>query len=328
MVLGVIGAGSWGTALAHILAENFEKVLIWDINKTVLDDIKNYGINRLYHPDIKLNPKICPEYELQNLAERSDVIIVAVPTQYIRQTLSGLKVNRDKFIVCASKGIEIDSLKLVSQVIEESLVVDKTSIYALSGPSFAKEVIRGLPTAITLAGEVEKGKKLQTLLNVSSFRVYLSDDIAGVEIGGAIKNVIAIACGISDGLGMGNNARASLITRGLFEISKVVKVYGGNPQTVYGLSGLGDLVLTATGDLSRNRTFGILIGRGLTVEEAEREIKQVIEGKTTVEAVRRISRVYGIELPISEMVYRIIYEGLNPKDAVSYLMNRDLKTEF
>lgn len=328
MVLGVIGAGSWGTALAHILAENFDRVLIWDINRSVLEDIKNYSINRLYHPEIKLNPKISPEYDLQSLVEISDVTIVAVPTQYIRQTLSGLKVEREKFVVCASKGIEIETLKLVSQVIQESLGIDKDFIYALSGPSFAKEVIRGLPTAITLAGEVEKGKKLQKLLSASSFRVYLSDDITGVEVGGAIKNVIAIACGISDGLGMGNNARASLITRGLFEISKVVKVYGGNPQTVYGLSGLGDLVLTATGDLSRNRTFGMLIGKGLSVEEAEKEVQQVIEGKTTVEAVRRISRVYGVELPISEMVYRIVYEGLNPKDAVSYLMSRDLKTEF
>lgn len=328
MVLGVIGAGSWGTALAHILADNFDKVFIWDINRSILEDIKDSGINSVYHPDIRLNQRITPEYELQRLVDKSDVVIVAIPTQYIRQTLSGIKINTDKFIVCASKGIEIDSLKLVSQVIEESLNIDRDYIYALSGPSFAKEVIRGLPTAITLAGEVEKGKKLQKLLNVSSFRVYLSDDIVGVEVGGAIKNVIAIACGISDGLGMGNNARASLITRGLFEISKVVKVYGGNPQTVYGLSGLGDLVLTATGDLSRNRTFGMLIGKGLSVEEAEKEVRQVIEGKTTAEAVRRISRVYGVELPISEMVYRIVYEGMNPKDAVTYLMNRDLKTEF
>lgn len=328
MILGVVGAGSWGTALAHILAENFEDVFIWDINKNILDDIGNIGINRLYHPDIKLNQKIKPEYKLQNLVNRCDIIIIAVPTQYIRQTLSGVNLSGEKFIISASKGIEIDSLKLVSDVIHESLGVDKRYIFALSGPSFAKEVIRGLPTALTLAGDIEKGKKLQKLVSVSSFRVYLSDDIAGVEVGGAIKNVIAIACGISDGLGMGNNARASLITRGLFEIGKIVKVYGGNPQTVYGLSGLGDLVLTATGDLSRNRTFGTLIGKGYSVSEAEKEVKQVIEGKTTVEAVNRIKHIHGLDLPISEMVYKIIYQGLNPKEAVVYLMSRDLKTEF
>lgn len=328
MVLGVIGAGSWGTALAHVLAENFEKVLIWDVNKAVLVDIENGGVNRLYHPDIKLNRKIKPEHDLQNLVDRSEVIIVAIPTKYIRQTLSGINIGDEKFIISASKGIEVDSLKLISQIIQESLGIDRRYIYALSGPSFAKEVIKGLPTALTLAGDVERGRRLQKLLSAKSFRVYLSDDLAGVEVGGAIKNVIAIACGISDGLGMGNNARASLITRGLFEIGKVVRVYGGNPQTVYGLSGLGDLVLTATGELSRNRSFGVFIGRGLSVSEAEREVKQVIEGKTTVEAVNKIREIHKIELPISEMVYRIVYEGLNPEDAVNFLMNRDLKTEF
>lgn len=328
MVLGVVGAGSWGTALAHILAENFDSVLIWDINTDILNDIQHYGVNRLYHPDITLSSKIKPEYSLQNLVDICEIIIIAIPTQYIRQTLSGIKVDGEKVFISASKGIEIESLKLVSDVLQESLNIEKSYIYALSGPSFAKEVIRGLPTALTLAGEIEKGKKLQKLLNVSTFRVYLSDDIIGVEVGGAIKNVIAIACGISDGLGMGNNARASLITRGLFEISKVVKVYGGNPQTVYGLSGLGDLVLTATGDLSRNRTFGVLIGKGFSIPDAEKEVKQIIEGKTTVEAVNRIRNNHNIQLPISEMVYKIIYQGLNPKDAVSYLMGRDLKTEF
>lgn len=328
MKLGVVGAGSWGTALAHILADNFKSVYIWDIDTKVLEGIKTSHINSKYHPDITLNSRIEPVYHLQEIFDRSDIVIVAIPTQYIRRTLKGIDAKNTKFIVSASKGIEIDSLKLVSDILIDTLKLEKESVYALSGPTFAKEVIHGLPTAITLAGEVKEGRKLQSKLNVPSFRVYLSDDIKGVEIGGAVKNVIAIACGISDGLGMGNNARASLITRGLYEISKIVRIYGGNPQTVYGLSGLGDLVLTATGDLSRNRTFGYLIGNGLPIEEAENKIKQVIEGKSTVEAVYRIKNMYSIELPISETVYRIIYEGLNVKDAAVGLMSRDLKTEF
>ncbi|MCX7738359.1 MAG: NAD(P)-dependent glycerol-3-phosphate dehydrogenase [Hydrogenothermaceae bacterium] len=328
MILGVIGGGSWGTALSHTLADNFSKVYLWDGDRSVLEDIKELRINRKYHPEVLLNQKIEPVEDLQELIDRSEVLIVAIPTQFIRQTLRSVHLTSTKYIVSASKGIEIDSLKLVSDIVIEVLGISPDYVFALSGPSFAKEVIRGLPTAITLAGNFEHGKKLQYLLSRPAFRVYLSDDIVGVEVGGAIKNVIAIGCGISDGLGMGNNARASLITRGLYEITKIAKVYGGNPQTVYGLSGLGDLVLTATGELSRNRTFGYLLGKGLSVEEAQDQVKQVIEGKSTVEAVYRMKNVYDIDLPISETVYKIIYQGLDPKDAVSYLMARDLKTEF
>ncbi|MEJ5172872.1 MAG: NAD(P)H-dependent glycerol-3-phosphate dehydrogenase [Hydrogenothermaceae bacterium] len=328
MKLGVIGAGSWGTALAQVLSENFKEVYIWDKEREVLDDIKENRLNRKYHSGVKLKDNIGPVYNIQNIFDNCQTVIIAIPTQFIRDILRDIKLGKVRYVVSASKGIEISTLKLVSDIIAESLNVERNRVYALSGPSFAKEVIMGLPTAITLAGDIKDGKELQHKLSRPTFRVYLSDDIVGVEVGGAVKNVIAIACGISDGLGMGNNARASLITRGLYEITKIIKVYGGNPQTAYGLSGLGDLVLTATGDLSRNRTFGYLIGKGLSVEEAEREVKQVIEGKSTVEAVYRIKSIYNIELPISEMVYKILYHGLNPKDAVYYLMNRDLKTEF
>jgi glycerol-3-phosphate dehydrogenase (NAD(P)+) len=325
--LGVIGAGSWGTALAQVLSVNFENVFIWDIDKEVLDSVKNSNINVKYHPDIKLNINIKPIYDLQELINKSDILIVVIPTQYIRQTLSRVKIE-NKPVISASKGIEIESLKLVSDIIEESLGINKKYIFALSGPSFAKEVIKGLPTAVVLAGNTEIGNKLLSYLNTKTFRVYLSDDLVGAEVGGAIKNVIAIATGISDGLGFGNNARASLITRGLYEISKIVKIYGGNPQTVYGLSGLGDLVLTATGELSRNRTFGMLIGQGYSVEEALKKVGQVVEGYTTVKAVYDIKNKYDIELPISYQVYRVLYENLNPKEAAMELMNRGYKFEF
>ncbi|MEZ0323371.1 MAG: NAD(P)H-dependent glycerol-3-phosphate dehydrogenase [Hydrogenothermaceae bacterium] len=328
MKLGVIGAGSWGTALAQVLSENFKEVYIWDKDVEVLDSIREDRINRKYHPDIKLKDNINPVYNIQEVFDSCQTVVIAIPTQFIRDTIKNVKLGKVEYVISASKGIEISTLKLVSDIITESLNIDKSNVYALSGPSFAKEVIMGLPTAITLAGDIKDGRELQHKLSRPTFRVYLSDDIVGVEVGGAIKNVIAIACGISDGLGMGNNARASLITRGLYEITKIIKVYSGNPQTAYGLSGLGDLVLTATADLSRNRTFGYLIGKGMSIKEAEKEVKQVIEGKSTVEAVYRIKNIYNVELPISEMVYKILYDSLNPQDAVYYLMSRDLKTEF
>ena len=325
--LGIIGAGSWGTALAQVLSVNFENVFIWDIDKEVLDSVKGSNINEKYHPNVRLNPNIKPIYDLQELINTSDIVIISIPTQFIRQTLSKVKL-KDKPVVCASKGIEIESLKLVSNIIEESINIDKKYILALSGPSFAKEVIKGLPTAVVLAGNTEIGNKLLSYFNTKTFRVYISDDLVGAEVGGAIKNVIAIATGISDGLGFGNNARASLITRGLYEISKIVKIYGGKPQTVYGLSGLGDLVLTATGDLSRNRTFGMLIGQGYTVKEALKKVGQIVEGYTTVKAVYGIKNKYSVDLPISYQVYRVLYENLDPKIAAVELMSRNYKSEF
>lgn len=327
MNLGIIGAGSWGTALAQVLSVNFKNVFLWDIDKEVLQSIDSIRVNKKYHPDIVLNDNIKAVYSLKDLVDTSDIILVVIPTQYIRQTLKDITI-KNKPVVSASKGIEVNTLNLVSDILIETLNIDKDYIFSLSGPSFAKEVIKGLPTAVVLAGNQEIGSKLIHHFNTKTFRVYQSDDIIGVEVGGAIKNVIAIATGISDGLGFGNNARASLITRGLYEISKIVKVYNGNPQTVYGLSGLGDLVLTATGDLSRNRTFGILIGRGFSVDEALKKVGQIVEGYSTVKAVYNIKNKYNLELPISMQVYKILYESLDPKKAAEELMNRSYKFEF
>ncbi len=325
--LAVLGSGSWGTALAQAFSEKFENVFIWGRNPEVIDSINKKRENPRYLPNIPLKKNIQGSGDLNFVIERGDIIIVAVPTQSIRDLLKKIDYPVDKPVISASKGIEIQSLKLISDVIQETLKIDKNLIFVLSGPSFAKEVALGLPTAVTLAGEINLGEKIQSKMNTSSFRLYLNEDIKGVQIGGAVKNVIAIATGASDGLGLGNNARAGIITRGLFEMTKVAKLFGGKPQTLYGLSGMGDLVLTATGELSRNRKFGFLLGKGLPVEKALKEVGQVVEGVKTVKAIKRIVDEKGVDLPISDVVYRVVYEGLSPSEAVSILMNRQPKRE-
>ena len=264
--IGIIGSGSWGTALAQVFSEKCDTVKLWGRDKNLIESINKERINFKYLPEIILNENIKGTTDLEEIFLTSDIIVIAIPTQVIRETLKDIKLNlKNKIIISASKGIEIDSLKLVSDILKEVLSIDEKKSFVLSGPSFAKEVAQKLPTAITLAGNIELGKILQRLLTTTYFRIYTSDDIKGAEIGGAVKNVIAIATGVSDGLGFGNNARASLITRGLYEMTKLAKVYGGKSETLYGLAGLGDLVLTATGNLSRNRKFGYLIGKGLSI---------------------------------------------------------------
>ena len=329
MNLGIIGSGSWGTALAQLFSKRFENVFIWSRNKEVIDSINKEHVNKKYFPEVLLNENIEASSNIDYVFNESDIIIVVIPTQFIRPVLSHLKNKKvNKPVISASKGIEIQTLKIVSEVILEILSIDKENVFALSGPSFAKEVIQGLPTAVVLGGDICNGRKLQKLLNVENFRIYTNSDIAGVEIGGAVKNVIAIATGISDGLGLGNNARASLITRGLNEMKRVAIAYNGKPETLYGLSGLGDLVLTATGNLSRNRTFGMLIGKGLSAKQALKEVGQVVEGLDTVKALHEIQKKYHLELPISDTVYKVLYEDLSPVKAVEILMRRELKEEF
>ncbi len=325
--LAILGSGSWGTALAQAFSEKFKNVFIWGRNPEVIDCINRKKENSKYLPGITLKKNIHGSEDLHFVFERGDIVIIAVPTQSIRDLLKRIDFPVEKPVISASKGIEIQSLKLISDVIQETLQIDRNLVFVLSGPSFAKEVALGLPTAVTLAGETNLGEKIQNRMNTGSFRLYLNEDIRGVQIGGAVKNVIAIATGASDGLGLGNNARAGLITRGLFEMTKVAKIFGGKPQTLYGLSGMGDLVLTATGELSRNRRFGFLLGKGLPVEKALKEVGQVVEGVKTVKAIKRIIDEKKVDLPISDVVYRVVYEGLSPSEAVNILMNRQPKRE-
>ncbi len=327
--LTILGSGSWGTALAQTFSQKLDKVYIWGIEEEVINEINTQKTNSRYIPNIILNENIKALLDLEKAISLSNTIVIAIPTQAIRSVLQkvGDKL-KDKIVISASKGIEIDTLKLISDIVLETTNVSEDNLFALSGPSFAKEVAMGLPTAITLAGKnLEKAEELQRKLTTDNFRLYITDDIIGAEIGGAVKNVIAIATGVSDGLGLGNNARASLITRGLYEMKNIVKVYGGKPQTLYGLSGLGDLVLTATGNLSRNRTFGYLLGKGLSVEQALKEVNQVVEGAKTAKAIKKLAEKHNLELPISEAVYKVIYENLPIKEAVKLLLSRDLKRE-
>lgn len=330
MNLTILGTGSWGTALAQTFSVNFENVLLWGINKEVVDTINTQNKNTKYFPEIILNKNIKATLSLEEAISFSKIIVIAIPTQAIRETLRkiGISFLKNKIFISASKGIEISSLKLISQIIKEETYLPEENIFVLSGPSFAKEVALGLPTAVTLAGDLKKAEELQMFLNTENFRTYITDDIKGVEVGGAVKNVIAIATGISDGLCLGNNARAGLITRGLYEMTKVATFFGGRKETLYGLSGMGDLVLTATGDLSRNRRFGNLIGQGISINQALKKVGQVVEGYKTVKALKKLVLEKNIELPITDAVYSVLYENLSPKEAVKILMSRQPKKEF
>jgi glycerol-3-phosphate dehydrogenase (NAD(P)+) len=330
MNLSIIGLGSWGTALAQVLSSNFENIIIYGRDENLVKTVNEKHVNEKYLPDIKLSKKIIATTDVEEAITNSQIIIIAIPAQKIRRFLNSLenKNFKEKIVISASKGIDIESLKLVSQIINENLNIEEENIFVLSGPSFAKEVAIGLPTAVTLAGEICKGKQIQKILSTKSLRLYITEDVAGVEIAGAVKNVISIATGISDGLNLGNNARAALITRGLYETIKIVNIYQGKTETLFGLAGVGDLVLTTTGELSRNRRFGFLIGKGYTTEKALKEIGQVVEGIETVKALKKLKDKFNLELPISETVYKILYEGLEPKSAISLLMNRQLKKEF
>ncbi len=326
--IAVIGAGSWGTTLACLLSKKGYDISLWVYEKDLAEEIKKTRINNIYLPDIYLPENIVVSHQIDVVLNKARYILNVVPSQYVRGIFKEICpfIPKGAVIINASKGIERGTLMTISSVIKE---LTGHEVGALSGPSFAKEVIKNLPTAITLATEKkDTGFLLQEVFNTNTFRVYTHDDILGVEIGGALKNVIAIASGICDSLGLGNNARASLITRGLAEITRLGVEMGAEEKTFSGLSGLGDLVLTCTSPLSRNYTLGIKLGQGMKLNEILEKTKSVIEGVATAESAFELSKKYNVEMPIVEQVYKIIYEGEEPAVAVNNLMSRSLKSEF
>jgi len=330
--IAVIGAGSWGTALAKLLSDKGNNLLLWAHDPFVARGINVHHRNPIYLSDKDLSPLLLATADIAEAIAEAQVIISALPSHAVREVLSKTKkfIARDQIIVNATKGIEAQSGKLMEELFSEMLPQHPTRHRVfLSGPSFAEEVARGLPTSIVLAGShQETCRSIQELLRTPFFLTFTSDDVIGVQVGGAMKNVIAIAAGISDGLSLGHNSRAAIITRGLYEMIKVGMALGANPFTFTGLSGLGDLVLTCTTDLSRNHHVGKAIGLGKTLQVARSQTRMVAEGIETAKAVKTIGEKFSITTPLCSATYRILYEGLLPKEAMNELCSLPLREEL
>ncbi|MDE2091113.1 MAG: NAD(P)-dependent glycerol-3-phosphate dehydrogenase [Gammaproteobacteria bacterium] len=327
--IGILGAGSWGTALAILLARNGRSVRLWSVDQNELPPLIADHENRQYLPGIPFPAALAVETRLEEITAVVNDVLVVVPSHGFRTTLKLLAAQKPKNLrlAWATKGFEHDSGKLLHQVATEELG-SQPPLAVLSGPTFAREVAAGMPTAVTIAAnDPPFARDLAEALHNRSFRAYTSDDMAGVEVGGAVKNIIAIGCGISDGLKFGANARAALITRGLAEITRLGLKLGARAETLQGLAGLGDLVLTCTDDQSRNRRLGLALAAGNDVKSSARDIGQVVEGVYAAEAVHLLAHRLNVEMPITEQVYRILHQGVAPRAAVEALMARALKSE-
>ncbi|OAI49484.1 glycerol-3-phosphate dehydrogenase [Gammaproteobacteria bacterium SCGC AG-212-F23] len=325
----VLGAGAWGTALALHLAHQGQTVRLWSIETDHITQMINERINTRYLPGFPFPDNLIPMPDLQKALQGVDDFLVAVPSAGFRDTLEALKpsLTARSGILWASKGLDMKTGQLLHQVVEEVLQ-DQFPYAVLSGPSFAAEVAKGLPTAVVIASHQKKfAEAMSKRFNSPAFRVYLSNDIVGVEIGGAIKNVLAIATGISDGMGFGANARCALIARGLAEMMRIGHALGAKIETITGLAGLGDLVLTCTDDQSRNRRFGLALGKGENSQQAENNLGHVVEGKRNAELVVQLANKHKIEVPITEMVLEILQNKSTPKQAMQKLLNRETKSE-
>ncbi|MFP4083677.1 MAG: NAD(P)H-dependent glycerol-3-phosphate dehydrogenase [Desulfonatronovibrio sp.] len=328
--IAVLGGGSWGTTLANMLCVKGLRVGLWVRERELVNEIKVKNENTWYLPGVKLSPELMVSDEAGGIIQGSDYILVVIPCQFMRGVLESLRdvFPENPVVICASKGVELATLKPQSSVISEALAAKNPKYAVLSGPSFADEVSRRLPTAVSLGcQDVELGRALQDVMSTEFFRVYANPDFRGVELGGALKNIMAVAAGISDGLEFGNDARAALITRGLVEMSRFGVALGGKEKTFMGLSGMGDLVLTCTGDLSRNRQVGLALGRGKTLDDILAEKRTVAEGVKTTESVYKLSRELGVDMPITGQVYNVLFEKKDPRSAVEELMTRELKSE-
>ena len=324
----IIGAGSFGIALGILLANKENKVNIYDIDRNVVDDININRKNDKYIKGLNIPEHITAYNDLDEALINADYILLAVPSHIIRSICRNLKdkLLKNIPIISIAKGMEIDSGLRLSQVIEEEL---NNPVVILSGPSHAEEVAFRIPTTVvTVSKNMKYAEEVQDLFITQEFRVYTNDDLVGVEIGGAVKNVIALAVGICDGIGYGDNSKAALMTRGMAEIVRIGTKLGGNSETFLGLTGMGDLIVTCGSLHSRNRKAGYLIGKGSTIKEAIDEVGMVVEGIKACEAFYQLKKRMGVEMPIIDVVYKVLFEGLDPNNGVMQLLSRDKKSEM
>lgn len=326
--IGMIGAGSWGIALSVLLHNNGHQITVWSIMEDEITMLKREHEHKDKLPGVKLPEDMCFTTDLKEAVEGMDLLVLAVPSPFTRSTACSMKefVQDRQIIVNVAKGIEESTLMTLSQVIEEE--IPQADVAVLSGPSHAEEVGRGIPTTIVVGAQTQKtAEYVQNIFMSDVFRVYISPDVPGIELGAALKNVVALAAGIADGLGYGDNTKAALITRGMTEIARLGTAMGGKFETFCGLSGIGDLIVTCASMHSRNRRAGILIGQGKTMEEAMAEVKMVVEGVYSAKAAMKLAQKYQVELPIIEQVNEVLFHGKTAAAAVKDLMIRDKKIE-
>ncbi len=327
MKISVIGSGSFGTALAMLLVNKGHDVIIYGRNEVQMKMIQATGGNHKYLPGVILPKALKATSNLEEALKDCEMAVLAVPAQQLRPVVTNMaKIRSDLMLVNVAKGIEIGTLCRMSQIMKESYPDSK--IGCLSGPSHAEEVARYLPTTVCAASDdPEYAKLIQHVFMDDNFRVYTNNDLTGVELGGAVKNIIALCCGISDGLGLGDNAKAALITRGIAEMTRLGVAMGGKPETFAGLSGIGDLVVTCTSMHSRNRRFGILLGQGMDIESALKKIGMVVEGYTTQEAVTELADKYNVEMPITNTLHKLLLGEIDADECIGILMGRKEKHE-
>lgn len=328
MKLTVLGAGCWGSVLTKLLADNFDEITLW--NKSEFTSEEFIKTKKLTRPmEVQLPEKVEIETNLEKAVKDADIILYVVSTTAVREVSKQLKpfLKPHQILVNASKGLELETFKRMSEVIKEELPDNKVAV--LSGPTLAAEVLKGLPTAASVACECsETSSKLQDCFYIKDkFRLYSNPDIIGVELGGSLKNVIAIASGFIDAMELGNNTRGTILTRGMAEIARISITLGANPSTLYGLSGMGDLIATASSSLSRNYRVGYMLGQGKKLDAILESLGSVAEGVKTSKAVCDLVKEHGISAPLTEMIYEVIHTDITPKEAVSKLMNRSLKQE-
>ena len=328
MKIGILGAGSWGSALANLLAYNGHEVTIWSIDQKEIEMLREFHEQKDRLPGVILNTSIAYTTDLETSVTDKEMIVCAVPSPFVRGTAAKIApyIKEGQLIVNVSKGIEEATLKALVEVIEEEIPVANVAV--LSGPSHAEEVGRFIPTTVVAgARNIETAKIIQNAFMNERFRVYTSTDVTGIELGGSIKNVIALAAGMSDGLGCGDNTKAALMTRGMAEIMRLGLAMGAKVETLSGLSGMGDLIVTCTSRHSRNRNAGYLIGQGKTYEEAMEEVKMIVEGVYSAKAAKILAEKYNVDMPIVDAVNGVLFDGKSAKDAMFQLLTRDRKAE-